>query len=97
MSRRNALGLVALAAFVAALIPAAVAAQPQSTTLAFETEGLDLETGTVITLGDPAADDAAVDFHIAANADRATMAVVFQAPGAEIALLGTRPSSSSTR
>lgn len=59
--------------------------------LTFETEGFDLETGTVIALDDPVADDSAVDFHIAFHSDRTIHAVVFQAAGAEIALMTDTP------
>ena len=70
---------------------AALPAQTLTASLVFETEGLDLETGAVIGLGDPTADTAAADFHLACNADRTTHAVLFQAVGAEIARMSDTP------
>jgi hypothetical protein len=57
-------------------------------TLAFESQGLDLETGGIVN-SDPF--PAPVDFHFAFNATRSNPIVLFQEPGAEIAFLNATP------
>ena len=79
---------LALLTLLLSSLTSSAVAQPQTSALTFETQGLDLETGLVLELGDPDVDASAVDLHIAANADRTTQAVVFQAAGAELARMG---------